>query len=150
MRVPPAQLGARGARTPTSAAHATGWVELAHDARELYAPEDARVEVAEGATVRLAGAGAWHVLGPCTPRVPAGMPVRAGELVATTLLRPARWSVATRRSSARAWDEPACVVTLDPRAWLHGHDAGWPTEWPLDAQRAPTRTDGALCGEVLR
>lgn len=149
MRVAPAQLAARGARTPTSAAHAAGWVELARDARELVAPEDARVVIAGGSTVVLAGAGALHVLGPCTPRVTHGQAVRAGELVATTLLHPARWSVATRGSSARAWDEPALVVTLEPRCWLAGHDAAWPMGWPLDPTRRPTLWDDAYCGEVV-
>ena len=150
MRHAPATLGPRGASSPTHARHAAGWVELAAElGAELTAPERAHVVLAAADTVVLAGDGAWHALGPVRPLVVHGQTVQAGEVVAAALERRPRWAVTTRPAAARAWDEPACVVSLDPHAWLHGVDAPWPTAWALDPQRAATRCHGAWCVEVV-
>lgn len=150
MRRAPATLGARGASSPTHARHAAGWVELAVlPDEDVCAPERAHVVLAGADTVVLAGAGAWHVLGPCRPLVTHGQVVQAGDAIAQALERRPRWAVTTRPAAARAWDEPACVVSLDPHAWLHGVDAPWPSSWTLDPQRQATRIDDAWCGEVV-
>lgn len=115
----------------------------------VAAPERAHVVLAGADTVVLAGDGAWHALGPVRPLVTHGQTVQAGEVVAVALERRPRWAVTTRPAAARAWDEPACVVSLDPHAWLHGVDAAWPSSWPLDAQRQATRMADAYCVEVL-